>query len=263
MHNSFASIEESAVPNKIYFERGRMYLTFDDDTNTKVVTVQLDSFEYKLNYYNHDQIGCAPAHALNPRVSSFLHMGKLFQFRICRKELFLRIRDIENDTLLNEMRAARTEPLAFRNTPLIKEGNRLTKSGERSLDEASNFFGKVLNSDFISISASSSGDDIEVTVGGSKKFESFAAVPLNSGALYFTAELRLTSGQRTTFFRSLFDGKSGIHTPGPLRTSGLEAVRNFLEENDKRKNVVLVPLRESFIIGSRKGTTYELTKFDK
>ncbi len=266
-----SSIEESSVKNKIYFEGNKIHLTFDDDTNTKVITVPLDTYEPVIKYFNHDQVGCTPTDAFNPKVKSYILDGKLFQLRVCRNELFFSMKDVENDEVLNEFRVKKGEAIGFKNTPFYQEGSVFSSKGTKELD-TEEIIKRIYKDDFLGISATSSGGNIEVTIGGSRNFGGASggvipgsAIPTPGGGAVMTAPtftpMMSYSNKRSTYFRSLFDRNTLSHVAGKIEEKGIEAVRNFLNDNEELKNVEVLKIGDEFVVGYSLNGRYVLKKF--
>ncbi|NOU61922.1 hypothetical protein [Marinifilum caeruleilacunae] len=214
---------------KIYCHEDKMLLTFDDDDDmTLIVSIDLESFSLETKTFTHG------GDVNNTRVlsNSYLYDNKLFQLKVSKNELCLRIQDFKTEQILKEYRVGNAQDIDFKNSSLIQAVGSGAGGREKELEKTKQVLRKLL-SGAIGISVYPNKDILQLTVGGINEHVSPStgdvllaglfgalAVPLASGGKYMAVPNHTMysyssyANSRSVYFKSLLDRNSLEHLQG-------------------------------------------------
>lgn len=186
-HRVPTSIEQASSPNKIFKFDNQLIVSIDiENKGTITYSVDLNSFEVKQHVYEYPKGKIDDFEKFN----SFICDDKIFQIASSRKEMSFIIKDL-NNTVLKEFYLHRDNPIAFKNGPIIQEGQTaIPFKTTRELEATSKFLRKV-SSGKIGISAIKVDDLYEITIGGYK------LVPTGSSGFGMTPTTAFDSNTNT------------------------------------------------------------------
>jgi hypothetical protein len=157
---------KSAYPKKkLYYERDKIYMSFDDPGSTHLIIIDLNaskSYYKKLNFAL-DQ-GNNSSHK---RGNSFLYDDKIFRATISPEMMNISVIDLDSISLINSFNIfPEDEEIPIANGPIVQEGGYANlPTEERVLNKTKQYFRRVLNGN-LSIAANRiDSGRVEVEVG--------------------------------------------------------------------------------------------------
>jgi len=277
-------LEIAAQKSKLYLKGNDIYLTIDNSLrNTKIVKINLDSYEYSFKEIDQAQLDCGDA--LNVVSNSFLLEDKLFQVKSCKSGLLMRISDIKTHQVISEYSVNKNEEIQFKNGSIRQEGgtNIYTQGTDKELDKTKQILRKISNSK-IGVSAYQRNNNLTVTIGGYKEVQqatgggmtftpgSSISTPYGNVSTPATYSYNPTmfgygsyKNTRAIYFKSILDSSKFEHIEeAKVTKTAYDKIKDFEESiMTSISNETLFRFDKSYIFGyySRVRKTYTLSKF--
>ena len=275
-------LEIASQKFKLYFFGNKIYLAFDNSLqNTKIINIDLNSYEYAFNVIMHKQLDNCKG--LNTVSNSFLLDSILFTVKSCRLGLHLRANNINNSDIISEYSVNSNEEIQFKNGAIIQEGGTViyTQGRDKELDKTKQILRKISNSK-IGISAYETNNKLILMIGGYKEVQQATgggmtfmpgvsiATPYGNvaaPAAYSYNPMMFGYGgyknTRAVYFKSILDKSNLKHikNESPVRTA-FDKIKDF-EKTKDINNETLFRVGDSYIFGyyNKFKKTYALHKF--
>jgi hypothetical protein len=241
--------------NKIYYYNGHIYITLDNNIeNTKIITISLSDYSNKVDFYNQLDISCGESTII--KSNSYLFMDYLYQIKGCKYELSFRVIDLKNNSIVKAYRVKENEEINFRNTPIIQEGGVtiFAQEIEKELEVTKQILKKISTSD-IGITARLSNNNIELTMGGYKDFQtgvigaggmkiptSISNIETPYGTLSRPATYHYNptmygyssyTNSRAVYFKSLLETTEFNHVTGEVTDNAYDKIKDYVKDKDE------------------------------
>lgn len=163
------AIEQTAAANKIYLKDNFLYLTIEDEANLQTIlyTIDLESLTMVQDIFDYPngRVGDFK------RYNSFILDDKIFQLGSSNNEMKIIAKDFSGESL-KEFYIEVNQPIAFKNSPIIQDGQTFIPFvNRRELEETSKYLRKV-SSGKIGITGYKDDDIYNITIGGFKEVTS-------------------------------------------------------------------------------------------
>ncbi|MDC9722279.1 MAG: hypothetical protein PSN34_05835 [Urechidicola sp.] len=174
------SIEIASKKSKLYCFDNKIYITINNlRSNTKLITIDLDSFDFKVQLFNNGVIDCF--NKSSEKANSFLHKNILYQIKGCASELYFTLYDIETNKLIKDYRVQRDEEIIFKNSELVyKRPKVFGGQKEIKLETTAQILNKISSSN-IGLSVHEANDFLEITIGSHKEIQSGGGMSMGMG----------------------------------------------------------------------------------
>lgn len=256
------SLVESSKKKKCYSNGKTIILTFDMNMDyTQLITINLESFTATEKILKKPFINATERYQLNS--NSFLIDNKLYQIKSSSSELFLTIKDLE-DNLIKSYEASGENPIIdFKNSNFEQEYGGTSK--KRILETSSQFIRKTNNLN-AGISCYKLNDNYLVTIGSVSEEEQqvstgmiiggmFGAVGSIAGSLIDAAISNPTmesfnsyANRKVVYINGLFD-KEGTHVKGEIEPLAFDKIRIFFDKNTDVSSQTLYKLDNIYYLG--------------
>lgn len=260
--DSQLAILEENLPNSIelvaseakFIKRGeRIYISIDlDDKRTDVLEISLIDKTIHIESYNYPQENFDFTD--NVKSNSYLHENKLYQLIVSKEAMNLSVTDLATKKEIKRLEVQRDDDLIpFANTPIIQLGG--AYDNYRELSSSKKFLRKMVNS-FPGISVHRIGNQLEITIGGSKETQGDIGVAILSavavGAVMSSGNADVFVGYNPFFDSYVSDSNSksvyvvGLfnddfnHMIGDISYNVWDNINYFTEPlNPKHENITL------------------------
>lgn len=248
--------------SKMYFSKNRMILTFDSNTKTQVLEINLNNFS--ISEKNIPQQATAKNIG---KSNSYYFQDKLYMLKTNEEELSIVAVDLKSQGVIKKYYADTKDTISFRNSPLFSQTG--DQQG-RTLKNTKKFLQRLDASD-VGLSVYKTPNSIMVTAGGVRNVSSagnmifgisagVAMVATGSGgdvgSLFNAGDLQ------STYFEALFDDKFE-HQNTPQQGLAVDYISQFLSENDVTLQSVFA-FKGYYILGyyDSKKKEYVMRKFE-
>ncbi|PKQ60531.1 hypothetical protein BZG02_18885 [Labilibaculum filiforme] len=265
-YNNPNSLDITSEQYKVYCYDDQIVLSFDNEKDkTKLITINLNNYTYKIKNYNQDPLD--HSNRTNALSNSYIHMDKLYQLIVNKKELCLTINSLKTDSLLKTYRVKGEDEISFKNSALIQEidGKGFTDS-ERELGKTKQVLRKLLAGS-LGISVYETGNKLEVLLGGIKASPSTGnmiamglvgavAIPLASGGAYYAVpnytmnSYSSYTNSRSVYFKCLFDKQNLEHIVGDPSQNPFDKIKEFLDTiKTPQTTQTIFKINNHFVLG--------------
>lgn len=278
------SIDITSYPNKIYCFDYNIYITLDIYNDfTKVISINLKNYEYKIKDYKIPKIDCS--HDLGVKSNSYILENNIFQVSGCKNELYFAISNIDSKKKVKEWNVKKNDNIDFKNTPLIQLGSEFNSKKYKEIDNTEQILRKIENGN-ISISAYKKFSNLEVTIGSSITLNTketllfFAAAGLSAtngldvvgqknnnyhyNPTMYSYE-NYSSPSTSVYFKSILD-ENYNNLDGEVKKNAFDKIKTFLDKSkDKISAKTIFKINEDYILGyyNKKDKTYLMLKFNE
>lgn len=247
-------LRKAASRTKFYCIREKMIITLDINRyNTIFLEVNLDDYSTEYKSYPYGVI--EDTEEQNRKSNSYLHHNLLYQLSISKLEMYLSIKNLENNSIIKEYRVKRDDSIYFKNSSITKK-NSGYGDGIRELERTNQFLKKIIRGN-VGISVYEE-DHLYVVIGGYKTVSSggggggmmmtpTAGGVTGSPSTGFTQSVTYTptyfggfsssrSGHTIAFINSVLDKKTFAHIPDynfPEFNSVNEKIKEFCKHKDR------------------------------
>ncbi|WP_296143579.1 hypothetical protein [uncultured Flavobacterium sp.] len=248
--------------SKMYFSENRMILTFDSNTKTQILEINLNNFS--ISEKNIPQQTMAKNIG---KSNSYYFQDKLYMLKTNEEELSIAAVDLKSQEVIKKYYADTKDTISFRNSPLFSQTG--DQQG-RALKNTKKFLQR-LNASDVGLSVYKTPNSIMVTAGGVRNVSSagnmiigitagVAMVATGSGgdvgSLFNAGDLQ------STYFEALFDDQFE-HQNTPQQELAVDYISKFLSENDVDLQSVFA-FKGYYILGyyDSKKKEYVMRKFE-
>jgi hypothetical protein len=239
-------IELTSQVNKLYTLGDQLVITLDNELyQTWVITVNLNTFQETIKYYNQGKIHCGAA--INASSASYIHQGVLYQMKGCPDEMVIRLSSMPEGKVLQEYRIQDAEEkIAFMNTPFLQVRTTGKSEKEKELSSSRQFLRK-LSKGRGGLSAYTTQAGVELAIGSyqvqSNGGGAFMPMPTGGGGTIMTPGGPVALGtsyyyptysgfvssksSRAVHFKTLLDPTDYTHKDGDLKKTGFEEMADF------------------------------------
>ncbi|HWS60956.1 MAG TPA: hypothetical protein VN182_08510, partial [Flavobacterium sp.] len=255
------SLVESSKKRKCYSNGNTIVITFDSNLDfTQLITINLDSFTAKEQYIKKPDI---QGEKTFQNSNSFLIDNHLFQIKTSSSQLFLTVKDLD-DNLIKSYEASNENPIIdFKNSNYVQENGGPSKT--RILDTSSQFIRKT-NSLNSGISCYKLNDNYLVTIGSVSQEQQqagtgamvggmFGALGSIAGSLIDAAISNPTmesfnayANRKVVYINGLFD-KDSNHIKGEIDPLAFDKIRVFFDKNTNVSSQTLYKLDNTYYFG--------------
>lgn len=161
------TIAAASTLNKLYLHNNLLYISLDADRlKTTVLEINLDTFNGKVKFFNHDAIAIENKFA---RSNSFLFDNKVHQLVSTKDTLIYQIKEYSSSALLKSIHQNKTDSIHFKNSPFRFKYNSINSSDEGDIKRnKTNVFLRKINAQYNGIAVSNFKNGYKVKIGGAK-----------------------------------------------------------------------------------------------
>lgn len=250
------TLELASKKSKLYCFDNKIYITINNlRSNTKIITIDLANFDFKVQLFNNGVIDCF--NKSSEKANSFLHKNILYQIKGCASELYFTLYDIETNKLIKDYRVQREEEIIFKNSELIYKRPTMFNQDivEKELDNTAKILNKISSSN-IAISVHEANKFLEITIGSYKEVSTGGGgmsmgmgMPMggmNMGSMNMAVTFHYNpvmygynsySNSKEVYFKTLLDKVDYTHLANETFKSSLEKIDSFEDENIFHGNV--------------------------
>lgn len=246
---------------KMFIEGNKMFLTFDSNTQTQILQVDLNTFSVT------EQVIPQPILVKIGKSNSYFHQNKLYQVKTNDEELAIAATDLKSGELLKKYYAETKDTIAFRNSPLFSQtGNQRA----RVMRNTKKFLQRLANSE-VGLSVYKTPNATMVTVGGARNVSSTGGILIGISAGVAMAatgtggdfsNLFNDESLQSTYFEALFDDKFE-HQNKPQQGLATDFMTQFMAENNFDLQTVF-PYKDYFVLSyyDSKKKEFVMRKFE-
>ena len=240
--NEPISLELASDPSKLYVREGEIVITIDNElSNTKIITIDIDTYDHKYQMVNHESLNCG--NALNIVSNSFLQDNKLFQVKACNSRLNLMVKDLETNETIKVFQLEEDDN-SLMNSPAIQLGGTslYTSPTDHEMNNFKAVLRKISKSD-VGVAVNLLDQEYLLTIGGHLEVKNIASrlhAPVGGGTVstpYGSVSLPSynptmvsfngSKYSRTVYFKSILNQLTLDHQSGEAPDSSFDIINEF------------------------------------
>ncbi|MFC2137233.1 hypothetical protein ACFLTE_03560, partial [Bacteroidota bacterium] len=167
--NNPYSLDVAAKENKIYSNRGNIFITLDNNIETtKLITIDLSNFMSNVKIFNQSRSICNDA--IIVKTNSYISNNNIYQLSGCKQGISISISNHKTDSLIKEFNLSKKERKIFKNAPAIQDGGTtyITQGSKRTMQNTKKILRKITASD-IGLAVNQLENRQELIIGGYKE----------------------------------------------------------------------------------------------